>query len=124
MRKFSVSTRLTALLCIILLFGFLTTNIVNYNVSRDLVRESIIGDSLPLARDNIYSEIQRDLMRPIFVSSLMANDTFLKDWVINGETNLASITRYLFKIKMKYGFFSSFFISNETRNYYHSNGLL
>jgi len=38
----------------------------------------------------------------------MANDTFLKDWVINGETNLASITRYLFKIKMKYGFFLPF----------------
>jgi len=124
MRKFSVSTRLTALLCIILLFGFLTTNIVNYNVSRDLVRESIIGDSLPLARDNIYSEIQRDLMRPIFVSSLMANDTFLKDWVINGETDLASITRYLFEVKKKYGFFSSFFISDSTRNYYHFNGLL
>jgi len=117
-------TRLAILLSVILLFGFLTTNIVNYNVSKKLVRESIIGTSLPLARDTIYSEIQRDLMRPIFVSSLMANDTFLKDWVINGENGLQSITRYLKEVKEKYGFFSSFYVSDKTRKYYHYKGLL
>lgn len=117
-------TRLTILLSIILLFGFLTTNLINYNASKKLVRESIIGNSLPLARDNIYSEIQKDLMRPIFVSSLMANDTFLKDWVIDGERDLSSITRYLHEVKDKYGFFSSFFISEKTQKYYHFKGLL
>jgi diguanylate cyclase (GGDEF)-like protein len=116
-------TQLTALLSLILLFGFLTTNIINYNLSKRLVRESIIGNSLPLARDNIYSEIQRDLMRPIFVSSLMANDTFLKDWVNNGEEGLQSITRYLKEVKEKYGFFSSFYVSDKTQKYYHFKGL-
>ncbi|WP_202898562.1 sensor domain-containing diguanylate cyclase [Limisalsivibrio acetivorans] len=99
-------------------------NIVNYRVSRDSVRSGIINSSLPLTRDNIYSEIQRDLMRPIFVSSLMANDTFLKDWAIAGEADLDSIKRYLREIKERYGFFSSFFVSDISNNYYYYDGIL
>ena len=123
MNRFSIRTRLILILTLILLSGFLTTNIISYTASRKLVRTSIIGDNLPLARDNIYSEIQRDLMRPIFVSSLMANDTFLKDWVIAGEKGLPHITRYLLEVKQQYGFFTSFFISDRTRHYYHFKGL-
>lgn len=36
------------------------------------IRESIVASELPLTSDNIYSEIQKDLIRPIFVSSMMA----------------------------------------------------
>lgn len=123
MVRFSIRTKLIIILSIILLFGFLSTNIINYNVSRNLVRAGIIGNSLPLARDNIYSEIQRDLMRPIFVSSLMANDTFLKDWVIDGEKDPAQIIKYLEEVRAKYDFFASFFVSDKTKKYYHFKGL-
>ncbi len=123
MARFSIRTRLIVILTFILAFGFLTTNIISYRTSRNLVRTGILGNSLPLARDNIYSEIQRDLMRPIFVSSLMANDTFLKDWVIRGERDLVEIVRYLTEIKKRYGFFTSFFVSDLTHRYYHFSGL-
>ncbi|MBF0287848.1 MAG: SpoIIE family protein phosphatase [SAR324 cluster bacterium] len=120
----TIRSRLIFILTMILLFGFLTTNFMSYFASRESVRTGIIENSLPLARDNIYSEIQRDLMRPIFVSSLMANDTFLKDWALSGEVNTSLITNYLSEIKNKYNFFSSFFISEQTLNYYHFNGIL
>ncbi len=124
MKNFSIRMKLIIVLSLILFSGFLFTNIVSFNTSKQLVRESIIDNSLPLARDNIYSEIQRDLARPIFVSSLMANDTFLKDWVMNGEIGADRISRYLLEIKNKYGFFSSFFISEKTKSYYHFKGIL
>lgn len=124
MRFFSIRTRLIIALSLILLSGFFITNLISFQSSKAQVHTTIINTSLPLARDNIYSEIQRDLTRPIFVSSLMANDTFLKDWVIAGEKDVQRIRRYLLEIRDRYGFFSSFFVSEGTKNYYHFKGIL
>lgn len=124
MNLFSIRTKLILVLSLILLSGFFITNLFSFRASKKTVRDTIIESSLPLARDNIYSEIQRDLARPIFVSSLMANDTFLKDWVLTGEKNPDEILKYLREIHGRYGFFSSFFVSERTRNYYHYEGIL
>ncbi|MGE4266184.1 MAG: diguanylate cyclase [Deferribacterales bacterium] len=109
---------------VLLFSGYFITNIVSYQAAKDSLRSSIINTSLPLTRDNIYSEIQRDLMRPIFISSLMANDTFVKDWAIGGEKNVTQIKKYLTHIKHKYDFFASFFVSAQTGNYYYYDGIL
>ena len=124
MRYFSTRIKLILVLCFILISGFLLTNVISYRASKESVRSTIINASLPLARDNIYSEIQKDLTRPIFVSSLMAHDTFLKDWVLNGEKDPAEIQKYLGEIQKKYHFFSSFFVSDKTLNYYHFKGII
>lgn len=107
-----------------LLAGFFITNLISYRSARESLRNNLINTSLPLTRDNIYSEIQRDLMRPIFISSLMANDTFLKDWALRGEGDMPSIRKYLGHIRSEYGFFSSFFVSEKTHHYYYYGGLL
>lgn len=117
-------TKLIVFISALLLAGFFLTNFISYLSAKDSLRNSIINTSLPLTRDNIYSEIQRDLMRPIFISSLMANDTFLKDWAINGEGDVSEVKKYLGHILNEYGFFSSFFVSERTHNYYYSNGIL
>ncbi len=119
-----IKYKLITALSRILVFAFVVINIVNYQVAKDSVRSGIINNSLPLTRDNIYSEIQADLMRPIFVSSLMANDTFLKDWAINGEKDTDQIKKYLLEIMNRYGFFSTFFVSATSGNYFHFNGIL
>ncbi len=112
------------LICVLLLTGFLINSISSYWVSRNNVRKTIVESSLPLTSDNVYSEIQRDLLRPIFISSLMANDTFLRDWVIAGEEEIDPIVRYLNEIRVKYGTITSFFVSEQTKNYYHYSGVL
>jgi len=111
------------LISVILLGGFLTINYISYLSAKSSLRDSIIYSSLPLTRDNIYSEIQKDLMRPIFVSSLMSNDTFLKDWVLNGEKETYKIRQYLKSLKEEYGFFIAFFVSDITKKYYYEDGL-
>ena len=104
--------------------GFLTTSLVSYVMARSSVRDQIVLSALPLTSDNVYSEIQRDLLKPIFLSSLMAHDTFLRDWVIQGEENEMEIRRYLKEMMVKYNTFTSFFISEKTRTYYHADGIL
>jgi hypothetical protein len=55
--------------------------------------------SLPLAVDNISLEIQEQIIGPNIVSTMMANDTFLKDWLINHEDDVDKISKYLEIIK-------------------------
>jgi len=116
--------RLLVLVGALLVTGFLATSLASYYVSRASVRGSIIESGLPLTSDNVYSEIQKDLLQPVFIASMMANDTFLRDWVIDGEHDMSRIARYLGEIKDKYETVASFFVSEATRNYYYQDGVL
>jgi C4-dicarboxylate-specific signal transduction histidine kinase len=111
-------------LAILLLVGFLTTSLVSYFVSIKALRQHIVFSSLPLTSDTIYSEIQRDLLRPVFISSLMSHDTFLRDWILDGEKDAAKISKYLKEVKDKYNTYSSFLVSEKTRHYYYGGGIL
>ncbi|MDP2141221.1 MAG: diguanylate cyclase [Gammaproteobacteria bacterium] len=113
-----------AALTILMIVGFMATSLTSYFVARDSLSENISEQMLPLTSDNIYSEIQRDLLRPILISSLMATDTFLQDWVVNGEEDPELIRNYLREIQQEYGTITSFFISEATRNYYHPDGII
>lgn len=116
--------RLLILISILLVAGFLLTSLTSYFISLNSLRRHVVDTELPLTSDNIYSEIQRDLLRPIFISSLMATDTFLRDWSIHGEKDPSEVIRYLNAIQKKYNTFTAFYVSDKTLNYYHVDGLL
>lgn len=124
MQKLVSRGRLISLITFFLISGFFATNLISYNTAKTSLRQNIISSSLPLTRDNIYSEIQRDLMKPIFIASSMANDTYVRDWAISGEKDKESIQKYLHHILSKYGFFTAFFVSETTKNYYYHGGVL
>jgi diguanylate cyclase (GGDEF)-like protein len=115
---------LLALLTLLLFAGFLATSLFGYYVSKRAIREAIIEQDLPLTSSNIYSEIQKDLVRPVLISSTMAHDTFLRDWVLRGESKVEEIARYLREVKQRHGAFSSFFVSELSANYYTGDGVL
>jgi diguanylate cyclase (GGDEF)-like protein len=121
---FPNKTRLILWLSLILIAGFLTTSILSYFVSLNAIRSSITDQALPLTGDNVYSEIQRDIVYPIFISSQMASNTFLRDWLISGEQDQAQVIRYLQEVKKEHDTITSFLISEGTRNYYYADGLL
>ncbi|MBT7941914.1 MAG: diguanylate cyclase [Alphaproteobacteria bacterium] len=104
--------------------GFLATSLISFFVAQTSLREQMSKDTLPLTSDNIYSEIQRDLLRPIFISSLMAQDTFLRDWVLAGEADEQQAIRYLASIQKRYQTVTSYFISEKTRRYFHPTGII
>jgi len=108
----------------LLALSFFLTSYASYFVSRTSLRSELADNELPLTGDNIYSEIQRDLLRPIFISSFMAQDTFLRNWLLEGETDQDKITQYLKEIQVRYRTFTSFLVSDKTRNYYYGDGLL
>ena len=109
---------------VLLVTGFLVTSLSSFFVSRSSLRTEIAANELPLTSDNIYSEIQRDLLRPVFISALMATDTFLRDWVLQGELDKHQIEKYLKEIQTRYNTYTSFFVSDKTLIYYHADGIL
>ncbi len=111
-------------LIVLMVVGFLATSVTSYFVARDSITSQISEETLPLTSDNIYSEIQRDLLRPVLISSLMASDTFLRGWALAGETEPEQIRQYLAEIQERYETITAFFVSDTTLNYYHPTGIL
>ena len=124
MRLLSNKYRLLLLLTLILAAGFVATSLASYLASRKAIEHGIADQTLPLTGDNIYSEIQKDMLRPVFISSLMAHDTFVRDWILAGENDSRQIVRYLAEVKKKYGAITSFLISDKTSKYYYAEGTL
>ncbi len=102
----------------------ISISLINFMVSLRSTETDLKTRSLPLTVDNIYTEIQKHVIEPNLVASMMAHDTFLKDWLINDEQNRDKITRYLDTIKNKYGMFVAFLVSEKTQSYYTQNGFL
>ncbi len=101
LKKIPEKKRLILLIGVLLVIGFTTTSLINYFTAAGAFRTEMTEDILPLTSDNIYSEIQKDLVRPAFISSMMASDTFLRDWVLSGEEDSEQIIKYLSEIKEK-----------------------
>ncbi|MCX8018526.1 MAG: GGDEF domain-containing protein, partial [Rhodocyclaceae bacterium] len=80
--------RLVLFVTALLAAGFIATSLISYQVSRQAIRAAIIDQDLPLTSSNIYSENQKDLVRPVLISATMAHDTFVRDWVLRGEKNV------------------------------------
>ncbi len=116
--------RLMVFLAVFVTLGFLVTSFASYWVSLNSMWKQISLNDLPLTSDNIFSEIQRDILSPVFIASLMASDTYVRDWVISGEKDTEKMIRYLKEIKDRYGTFTSFFVSDKTKVYYQAEGVL
>ena len=98
--------------------------LINYIMSLNNAEKQLRNQSLPLSVDNIYTDIQKHVVEPYLISSMMANDTFVKDWLINDEEDSLKIKQYLNSVKNKYEMFSTFLVSEKSKNYYTQNGLV
>ncbi len=109
---------------LLLLIGFAATSLISYYLANKSIQNRIRTDSLPLTSDNIFSHVQRDLISPVLISSVMSKDTFVRDWILSGEKDSKPIINYLNEIQQQYHTITSFFISDKSLRYYHSSGVL
>lgn len=111
------------LVIVVLLLGLsLVTSVLNYFKSLEQTKKQLVEVSLPLSITNIYSEVQKNIIEPNLISSMMANDTFVKDWLVNNEKNNTKIEKYLDTVKNKYNLLNTFLVSDATKNYYTADG--
>ncbi len=120
----SINNKFIFYIAFILLSGFLISSSLSYYFAKRTLTDKTINEVLPLINDSIYAEIQNKIMIPIHTTSLMAQDDFVISWVEEGELNSAEMQNYLTRIKDKYSYSSTFFVSRSTLNYYRHDGIL
>ena len=108
----------------LIVLGFSISATSSFKIAQQQALTSLVQQEMPLTLDNVYSDIQRDLLMPQLISSLMANDTFLHHWIETDEQDIADISRYLSNLKEKFGLFTAFFVSERTKGYFYAGGLL
>ncbi|WP_321392535.1 sensor domain-containing diguanylate cyclase [uncultured Desulfuromusa sp.] len=116
--------RVVVIIILLLVTLSISVSVINYMVMRQSTEESLVESSLPLTVDNIYTEIQKHIIEPNLVSSMMAHDTFVKDWLLHDEEDTLKIAKYLEAVKNKYGMFTTFLVSEKSLNYYTSKGFI
>ncbi len=111
------------ILSVLLLTAFAVLSFINYRTVADSIHDEIVSSSLPLLQENLLTEIQTDLSPALNIASMMATDSFLIRWAEAGEVDTDQLIEYLETIHRQYGYFSVFFVSETTSNYYHQTGI-
>ena len=124
-RKFQI--RANILICVIIFIGFAAVGFTSYDTYSHIISDDIVNIS-KLTSTNIYSDIRNELTKPIFVSLTMANDSFLKNWLLdeqsgNSVAHQEALREYLLGFRKKYHYDSVFLISEKSKAYYHYNGI-
>jgi hypothetical protein len=63
-KKYSVP----GLIGLLLAVGFIGTSLSSYLVSKSQVRQTLVEQGLPQTGDTVYSEIQKEILRPTFIA--------------------------------------------------------
>ena len=59
--------QLIIIIIVLFISGFLVASLTSFFAARSSLRSQITQSELPLTGDNIYSEIQHDLINPVFI---------------------------------------------------------
>jgi diguanylate cyclase (GGDEF)-like protein len=116
--------RLIQIVTILLIVMILLTSLLSITITRQAINQDIRNRDLPLISEEVYAAVEDNLTRAVLNTSFMANDIFLQNWILEGETDLDEAAHYLKNIRDKNNYSSAFFISNITRNYYNHEGIL
>jgi len=91
--------------------------------------EQHLENIVSLADIDISKHIENSMTKPVMVSKTMANDEFLKGWMLQEKENVGDSTyleqlySYLKTYQEKYNYTTVFCISAQTGNYYYQDGL-
>ncbi|WP_261843006.1 methyl-accepting chemotaxis protein [Aliamphritea ceti] len=87
--------------------------------------EKLVSDDLPTALQEVRNAIELELAGPLLASKALAENTFVRDWMIEGENSddNQKIREYLSNIKANNQALSAFIVSEKSRNYYSDTGL-
>ncbi len=116
--RFALS--LTALL----LGGLGTLSLVTYLRARSLIKHQIISHALLLTTDAVVANIEHDLLQPVITSTVMADNSLAGMLARDGQSDNTELSNYLRRIQQRSGAATAFLVSDKTKQYYHSSGVL
>jgi len=116
------------IIIVAIIIGFIGVVYKDTRAYQDLA-EKHLENILSLSDVDISNHIENSMTKPVMVSKTMANDEFLKGWLLQEPENVGDdaymdkLFSYLKAYQEKYGYTTVFCVSNQTGNYYYQNGL-
>lgn len=126
--KKNILLKTNVFVCAIILVGFMITAFISYNSNVEIFAKDA-EHVTNLASEGMYYQIDAIFNKPVHVSLTMANDSLLKEFLRDENTNeqddafIESMRTYLNGYREKYTYDSVFLVSTQTNRYYHFNGL-
>lgn len=115
-------TRFLVAIFLLLLISFVSISLFSYFAANSIISQQVKTNELPLTSEIVYLGIQNDIVPAVIISQSMAQDTHIIEDVLSGNVDAAEVGKYLSSIQEKFNTSTAFFISEKTRNYYHSSG--
>lgn len=126
--KNKILARTNALICAVIVAGFLITTVLSYRSNYSASLQNIEQVST-LTSDGIFYQLSTLFSRPVNVSLTMANDSLLHDFLaeelvhLEDDDYVQTIRDYLEAYRHKYEYDSVFLVSSVTGRYYNFNGV-
>ncbi len=116
--------RLIRILTVLLILTIFLTSLLSVAITRQAINQDIRNRDLPLISEEVYAAVEDIFTRAVLNTSFMANDIFLQNWILKGETDLGEAAHYLKNIRDKNNYSSAFLISSITQKFYNHEGIL
>jgi methyl-accepting chemotaxis protein len=115
------STLVSAIIIPLAISSFLFSNNI-----KSYIEEKSEKTDIPTALGEVRNAIELDILQPITISKSIAQNTFLHDWLKNGEPaqDRTKFINYLANINSNEQAIATFIVSAATTNYYSHKGLV
>lgn len=87
--------------------------------------EKVETSELPTALNDVKNAIELDLQSTILPSRSLANNAYIKQWIVEGEPSdgVDALTQHLINIKRESSAITAYVVSGYSNNYYTHNGV-
>ena len=108
-----------------LLVPLIITTIANTLNLQSLLDERVESVELPASLREVRNDLEKEIGQPITVSRDIAENTYVTDWLQQGESTdeQGALTSYLLKVQQSHNAISAYVVSGLTGNYYNTQGL-
>lgn len=115
---------LTTLSSVIL--SILIISVYSLKTSRSIILESALERELPAMLGEVANDIDSQLLMPITISKVMANNVDYQNIIRNGDPidSHQGIINYLTSIKKEFNTISAYLVSSKSGRYFTHNGVL
>lgn len=116
-------------LSLVIAAALLLSVIISTWISNSAMREMIIGrievEEIPASLNAVSNAIAKEINTPLAISRAMAQNTFLKEFQIQGEPEdrINEIQEYLATMKSENNAITAYLVSGKSNKYYTHNGL-
>ncbi|MCP4708036.1 MAG: HAMP domain-containing protein [Planctomycetes bacterium] len=120
----SIQKKLISVMTAVLVVTVFIIGLVNYVQTKDMVADRLYDSELPAIANSIRNGIEKELIVFLTVSQAIADNTYVRDWFKNGESEegLAGWVAYAKKVQQRTNAFNVSLVSNVTRKYYDQGG--